>query len=80
MHEMSLCEGILRIIAKQAEREKFTRVVKVSVAVGERAGASTESLLFCFPLAARGTVAEGAELECISRPDAELKVVELEVV
>jgi hydrogenase nickel incorporation protein HypA/HybF len=80
MHEMSLCEGIVRIIEKQAGVESFERVVKVRVALGAQSGASEESLRFCFPFAAKGTRAEDAALEFILTPDAALRVVEMEVV
>jgi len=79
MHEMSLCEGIVRIIEKQAEKEDFNRVVKVRVIVGSLSGASEEALRFCFPFAARGTRAEGAAIEFFSAPDATLRVAEIEV-
>jgi hydrogenase nickel incorporation protein HypA/HybF len=80
MHEMSLCESILRIIERQAEKEGFSRVLKVRLEIGEHSGASEESLAFCFPFVTKGTVADGAELEFIRKPDGRtLRVGELEV-
>lgn len=79
MHEMSLCESIIRIIEQQAKKERFSRVVKIRLALGEQAGASEESLAFCFPIVARQTIADGAIVEFIRTPDATLKVAEIEV-
>jgi len=79
MHEMSLCESILRIIERQAEKEKFKRVLKVRVLIGEHSGASEESMVFCFPFVTKGTVADGAELEFVRTEGRELKVDEVEV-
>lgn len=79
MHEMSLCEGIVRIVERQTGLADGERIVKVRIALGDRSGASEESLRFCFPFAAKGTRAEGAALEFIPSPDAALRVVEMEV-
>lgn len=80
MHELSLCENIVHIIERQAEQEGFTSVQKVALTVGDMAGVSTESLTFCFPLVAKDTVADGAELQFIPCEGNELKVSELKVV
>lgn len=80
MHELSLCESMIRIIEKQAERDKFDNVRKVRVELGSVSGASEESLRFCFPIAAKGTIAQGAELEFTYSEGTALKIVELDVV
>lgn len=79
MHEMSLCEGIRRIIENQAKKDGFTQVKRVLIALGERSGVSEEALSFCFPLAVRGSVADGAELVFKRTEDAILKVIEMDV-
>lgn len=79
MHEVSLCENILKIIEKQAEKEGFAKVVKVTLTVGELSGASPDSLDFCFPLVAKGTIADGATLEIQHTPGNDLRVTSLEV-
>lgn len=79
MHEISLCESILKIIEKQAEKNKFDRVVAVTLTVGDLSGASTEAMAFCFPLVAKGTVAEGAVLSFVQTSGRDLKVSALEV-
>jgi hydrogenase nickel incorporation protein HypA/HybF len=79
MHEISLCESILRILEKKSKEDGFSRVVKVKIALGEYSGASRESMEFCFPLVAKGTLAEGATLDFISAKGTELRVKSLEV-
>lgn len=57
----------------------FSRVVSVTLLIGERSGASIEALEFCFPMVAKGTVAEGATLAFTRTQDDALRVAELEV-
>ena len=79
MHEVSLCESIIKIIEKQAEKEDFQHVQTVTLAVGRQSGASLESLSFAFPLVAKNTRAEGAELVIEETDGRELRVKALEV-
>jgi len=79
MHEVSLCESIIKIIERQAERDKFSRVIKVALTVGDRSGASMEALEFCFPMVAKGTIADGATLTFTPTTGDALRVSELEV-
>ena len=79
MHEVSLCESIMRIIERQAQRDGFSRVEKVALTVGDMSGASTEALAFCFPLVAKGTCAEGATLTFVETQGPDLRVSELVV-
>lgn len=62
MHEMSLCEGMRRIIEEQAQAHKVARIAKVRVELGRFAGVEKEALTFAFDIVMRGSVAEGAEL------------------
>jgi hydrogenase nickel incorporation protein HypA/HybF len=79
MHELSLCENIVKIIERQAARDGFTRVVTVTLALGDLSGTSEESLAFCFPMVAKGTVADGATLAFVHTSGRDLKVKEVEV-
>lgn len=79
MHEVSLCESILKIIEKQAEKDRFSRVTGVTLTVGDLSGASTEALSFCFPLVAKGTLAEGAALRFVATKGRDLRVSSLDV-
>ncbi len=62
MHELALTEAIIKIINAQREREHFTRVEEIRLRVGEYSGIIPDYLRDCFPIAAKGTVAEGAAL------------------
>lgn len=66
MHEMSLSEGMLRIIEEQAEAQSFVRVRAVRLAIGALAAVDPEALRFCFDAVTRGSVAEGARLEFLT--------------
>lgn len=79
MHEVSLCESIIKIIERQAGKDGFTRVVSVTLTVGEMSGASIEALEFCFPMVAKDTIADGATLTFTQVPGTDLRVSELEV-
>lgn len=62
MHELSLAQGILGIVKSEREKNGFSRVLEVSVKVGEFSGIIPRCLEECFPLAAEGGCAEGAKL------------------
>ncbi len=63
MHEMALCLSLLRILEEEAERQSFSRVSRVWVAVGALSHVAPEALAFCFEVASRDTLAAGATLE-----------------
>lgn len=79
MHEVSLCESIVKIIERRAAQEGFTHVVGIELAVGKLSGASTEALDFSFPFVAKGTVAEGARLTFVATEGRDLRVKAMEV-
>ena len=62
MHELALTEGILEIVREQAEKNGFDRVLEISLKVGEYSGVIPECLMEFFPIASKGTRAEGARL------------------
>ncbi len=68
MHEMSLCAGIVEILAEQARVQNYSRVKTVWLEVGELAGVEVEALRFGFDVTTRGTLADGAALEMIRLP------------
>ena len=68
MHEMSLAEGVLRIIEDHAKKESFSRVKSVWLEIGALSGVEPEAMRFCFDAVTRGSVAEGAALEIIAAP------------
>ena len=62
MHELALTEGIINIINSQQEQEGFSRVLEIRLRVGEYSGIVPECIREFFPIAAKGTAAEEAEL------------------
>jgi hydrogenase nickel incorporation protein HypA/HybF len=68
MHELSLCEGIRRIVLDQAHAHDATRVSRVRVEIGRFAGVEKDALAFAFDVVMKGTVAENAELIMLDLP------------
>lgn len=62
MHELRLCESLVRCLETEARRLRCTRIHRVHVAVGALSCASPEALAFCFGAVTRGTLAEGSVL------------------
>jgi hydrogenase nickel incorporation protein HypA/HybF len=62
MHEMSLTESLVEMIASEGEKQGFSRVRTVRVAIGALGHVDPEAIRFCFGAVARGTLVEGAEL------------------
>jgi len=65
MHEMSLAEGILRILEENSRTQAYTRVKGVWLEIGRLSHVEPESLRFCFGAVTRDTLADGARLEMI---------------
>lgn len=68
VHEMSLCEGVLRILEEQAVIQDYSRVRKVTLEIGMLSTAVPESMEMCFEAVTRGTLADGARLEIVRTP------------
>ena len=68
MHEMSLCEGIRRVVDQAAAAPEIERVTKVRLEIGRFAGVEKEALTFAWEVVMRGSKAEGAALEMIDLP------------
>jgi hydrogenase nickel incorporation protein HypA/HybF len=68
MHEMSLVEGVRELIEAAAQREGFARVRSVRVEIGQLSGVEREAFEFCFDLAMRDSLAEGARLDIVATP------------
>jgi hydrogenase nickel incorporation protein HypA/HybF len=62
MHELALCESIIDMVLDAALLEHMARVTRVVVEIGAAASVDPDALAFCFPAAALGTQAAGAEL------------------
>ncbi len=68
MHELSLCENLLKIIEENAQKQGFQRVHRVRLKVGTWAGVEIEALRFGFEIASRDTCAQGAILDILDVP------------
>lgn len=62
MHEMTIVAGILDIAEKEARTAGARVINSVEIEVGRLAGVEIDSLEFCFEVARKGTLADGAEL------------------
>ncbi len=62
MHELALTEGILSIVSAEQKKNAFSRVLEIDLRVGEYSGVLPECIREFFPLASKGTAAEGAKL------------------
>lgn len=63
MHEMSLADGVLRVIEDSARANGFSRVKTVWLEIGALAGVEAEAMRFCFDAVVKDTLVEGARLE-----------------
>jgi hydrogenase nickel incorporation protein HypA/HybF len=68
MHEMSLCEGIRRVVDQAASDPGIARVTRVRLEIGRFAGVEKPALEFAWDVVMRGSKAEGAALEMIDLP------------
>lgn len=68
MHEMSIAESLMELIAEGARKESFRRVRRIRVQLGVLGHVEPEALLFCFDAAAKGRIGEGAVLEVETVP------------
>lgn len=62
MHELSVTQSVLEIALAHAQRAGASRILQISLAVGELSGIVGESVQFYFDFISKGTMAEGAEL------------------
>ena len=60
MHELGIARNIVAIVSDAAQGR---RVRRVTLEVGRLSGVMTDAIAFCFPIAAEGTVLEGAALD-----------------
>lgn len=60
MHELGIARNIVAIVSDAAQGRKVRRV---TLEVGALSGVMTDAIAFCFPIAAEGTVLEGAALD-----------------
>lgn len=62
MHELSIAYNLVEIVEEAARNAGAAHVTVVHLRLGAMAGVVEDALLFSFPIAATGTLAEGAAL------------------
>ena len=68
MHEMSLAEGVLGVVADAARANHPCTVRTVRLQIGALAAVELEALRFAFEVVKRGAVADGARLDIVEVP------------
>lgn len=64
MHEMTLAENVCRLIEKAHSEQSFSRVETLWLDIGPFAAVDQRALTYCLDIVLRGTVAQGARIEC----------------
>lgn len=62
MHELSLACSLIEEAEKVLEAEKASRATRVTVGIGKLSGVELDAFEFAFPMAAKGSRLEAAEL------------------
>jgi hydrogenase nickel incorporation protein HypA/HybF len=68
MHELSVCQSLLEQVERIAADHGAERVERIRVRIGPLSGVEADLLRSAYPLAAAGTIAEGAELDIEPAP------------
>ena len=68
MHELSLADGILRVLEQTCARDPFERITQLRLEVGALAGVEIEALRFALDSIAAGTLLAGASIEIDQPP------------
>ncbi len=63
MHEMSIAMNIVEIADSFARDKNASRVISVTLDVGELSGVQADAVLFCYEACAQGHLAQGSRLE-----------------
>jgi hydrogenase nickel incorporation protein HypA/HybF len=63
MHELSFAQSLVELIEEEGRVQGFSRVRQIRVKIGALGHVEPEALRFCFDVASRGALAEGARLE-----------------
>lgn len=62
MHELSLLESVREIVEQEAERQHFSRVKCITLAIGELSCIEADALRFAFDVVMKDSLAADAEL------------------
>ncbi len=63
MHELAICESVLRQVLALADSHKASRVGRIYLTIGPLSGVEPYLLLNAFPLVAAGTLCEATHIE-----------------
>jgi len=63
MHEVSIAQGLMKILEDETKKHDVSRVKRVHLRIGELSTCVPDALTFAFEVVSEGTVAEGAELK-----------------
>ena len=63
MHSLATAENILKAILIEVEKHREQRIKHIEVSLDEHGFMEADEIKFCFELLAKGTVAEGANVE-----------------
>ncbi|MBI5041850.1 MAG: hydrogenase maturation nickel metallochaperone HypA [Gammaproteobacteria bacterium] len=62
MHELSVCQALVRQLDDIVQRERAVRITQVVVCIGPLSGVEAQLLRQAYPVASAGTAAANAEL------------------
>ncbi len=68
MHELSVCQSMLRQVSEIARQHDARHVSRVQLGIGVLSGVEPDLLKRAFPLVSAGTIAEGAQLSIKTLP------------
>jgi len=68
MHELSVCQSMLRQIQALADEHQAQQVARIVLQVGPLSGVDSRLLHHAFPIAVAGSIAERAQLEIEELP------------
>jgi hydrogenase nickel incorporation protein HypA/HybF len=68
MHELAVCQGLLKQVDRIAAEHKASAVEAIYIQVGPLSGVEPELLESAFPLARAGTIASNAQLVIHAMP------------
>ena len=68
MHELAVCQGLIRQVEQIAQQEGAKRVDNIVLSIGALSGVEPPLLERAFEIARMGTVAQSAELEMQTGP------------
>lgn len=68
MHELSVCQALIRQVETIAREKQAQRVTRVTLAIGPLSGVEADLLRNAYPIAIAGSVAESSQLDIETLP------------